>query len=52
MWKAIPTVYESCHSDDGLNVDSWPFWLVVVEHLSHTLITLNSAINFLIYVLK
>ncbi len=52
MWRAVPTVYESWHSADGLSVPDWPTWLVVVEHLSHTLITLNSAVNFLIYVLK
>ncbi len=52
VWKLIPTAYEALHSDDGLNVDSWPFWLIIIEHVSHTLITFNSAVNFLIYVLK
>jgi hypothetical protein len=27
----------------------WPAWLITVKHLSHTLITFNSAVNFLIY---
>ena len=27
----------------------WPVWLTVTKDLSHTLIALNSAVNFLIY---
>ncbi len=48
-WKAVPTAYEWAHSENGLNVDSWPDWLEVIEHLSHTLIVFNSTTNFLIY---
>jgi hypothetical protein len=51
-WRAIPTVYEAANSDDGLEMPEWPDWLVIIEHLSHTLITFNSAVNFLIYVLN
>ncbi len=43
---------KAAHSEDGFDVAHWPDWLVVVEHISHTLITFNSAVNFLIYVLK
>jgi hypothetical protein len=50
MWKLIPTGYEAYNSDDGLNVTQWPFSLVVIEYISHSLIVLNSAVNFLIYV--
>ena len=49
-WRMIPTFYEFWNSDNGLNVLEWPFSLVVIEHISHSLIVLNSAINFLIYV--
>ena len=48
-WKLIPTIYESLLSEDGMDHDNWPFVVIVIEHLSHMLITLNSAINFLIY---
>ena len=34
-----------------MNIE-WPLWLDVIEHISHSLITFNSAVNFLIYVLK
>jgi hypothetical protein len=50
IWRMIPTVYEFWNSDNGLNVSVWPYSLVVVEHISHSLILFNSAVNFLIYV--
>ena len=34
---------------DGLELAQWPNWLTTIKHLSHTLIALNSAVNFLIY---
>ena len=34
---------------DGTEMAHWPPWLITVKHLSHTLITFNSAVNFLIY---
>eukprot|EP00095_Tigriopus_kingsejongensis_P012051 maker-scaffold90_size386344-snap-gene-2.26 protein:Tk12051 transcript:maker-scaffold90_size386344-snap-gene-2.26-mRNA-1 annotation:"GJ13605" len=51
VWKLIPTAYEVIMSQDevGLEIADWPHWVVVVEKLSHTLITLNSSVNFLIY---
>ena len=49
-WRMIPTFYEFWNSDNGLNVPEWPFSLVVIEHVSHSLILLNSAINFLVYI--
>ncbi len=48
-WKAVPTVYEAASSENGLEVVGWPLALIVVEHLSHSLIVFNSAVNFLIY---
>ena len=33
----------------GIRVE-WPEWLYMVENISHTLITLNSSLNFLIYI--
>jgi hypothetical protein len=50
LWRMIPTVYEYWNSDNGLNVAVWPYSLVVIEHISHSLILFNSAVNFLIYV--
>ena len=51
VWKLIPTSYEVLMSKDdvGMIVD-WPPWLDIMEAISHTLITLNSSMNFLIYV--
>ncbi|TRY78170.1 hypothetical protein TCAL_16684 [Tigriopus californicus] len=49
FWKLIPTCYEVFVSHNGSNHDNWPFSVLVVEHISHLLITFNSAINFLIY---
>ena len=49
MWKSIPTIYECYYSGDGLQVPEWPFSLVVIEYISHTLIVFNSAVNFLVY---
>jgi len=49
-WRMFPTFYEFWYSDNGLNVPEWPFSLVVIEYISHSLILLNSAVNFLIYV--
>ena len=50
VWKLIPTIYECFNSENGLEVPEWPFGLVVIEYISHSLIVLNSAVNFLIYV--
>lgn len=50
IWRMIPTVYEYLNSDNGLEVAIWPTALDVVEHISHSLILTNSAVNFLIYV--
>ena len=52
VWKLIPTTYETFFTDDGgvgLKID-WPDWLTIVKEISHTLITINSALNFLIYI--
>ena len=49
IWKLFPTAYEAGYSTDGLKHKDWPFWVLLVEYLSHLLITLNSTINFLIY---
>lgn len=40
-----------CHFyfQNGLEEAEWPVWLEVIRHVSHTLITMNSAVNFLIY---
>ena len=60
VWKLVPTFY-STFLEDGADVDIdedkalgisvvWPDWLQIVENISHTLITLNSSLNFLIYI--
>ena len=33
----------------GLNVE-WPYWLTIMKEISHSLITINSSLNFLIYI--
>lgn len=62
VWKLVPTFYSTFikaggSSGDGTNEDAdldisvkWPNWLEIIEEISHTLITLNSSLNFLIYV--
>ncbi len=50
IWRIVPTAYEALFSEDGTLLSKWPPWLVHVYHLSHTLIVLNSAVNFLLYV--
>lgn len=49
MWKIFPTAYEAYKSDNGLDHDDWPYFVIVLEHISHSLVTFNSAINFVIY---
>ncbi|TRY77986.1 hypothetical protein TCAL_14009 [Tigriopus californicus] len=51
IWKLVPTAYEVIMSKDdiGLEIADWPHWVEIIEKLSHTLITLNSSVNFLIY---
>ena len=51
VWKLIPTAFEAGSSQDGLFHQDWPTWVLVVENLSHLLITINSTVNFLIYVI-
>ena len=57
FWKLFPTVYATFFDDNadasedkalGLVTD-YPEWLLVIEDISHTLITLNSSLNFLLY---
>ena len=50
VWRLIPTAYEALYSSDGTVLTEWPFWLMHVHDLSHTLIVFNSAVNFLLYV--
>ena len=55
IWRLIPTAYEAYKhwfSEDGPVLSDWPEWLTHVYHLSHTLIVFNSAVNFLLYVVK
>ncbi|XP_071743570.1 G-protein coupled receptor daf-37 isoform X2 [Lepeophtheirus salmonis] len=47
VWRLIPTIYEGIVGDE--KVQKWPSWLEIINHLSHTLIVFNSAVNFLIY---
>ena len=52
VWKLIPTFYTTFISEDnnvGFDV-VWPDWLNIIDRISHTFITLNSSLNFLIYV--
>jgi len=50
IWRMIPTIYECLNSENGLEVPTWPAALDIIEHISHSLILANSAVNFLIYV--
>ena len=52
IWRLIPTVYEAFFSKDGTVLSEWPKWLFHVYHLSHTLIVFNSAVNFILYVVR
>jgi hypothetical protein len=52
IWRLIPTVYEALFSKDGTVISEWPKWLFHVYHLSHTLIVFNSAVNFILYVVR
>ena len=52
VWRLIPTVYEALFSEDGTVITNWPKWLLHVYHLSHTLIVFNSAVNFILYVVR
>ena len=52
VWKLIPTAYETFFIEDmtvGLKIE-WPYWLDIVKEVSHSLITINSGLNFLIYI--
>ena len=59
VWKLVPTFYSTFIDDSndendelktlGIRVE-WPEWLNTIENVSHTLITLNSSLNFLIYI--
>lgn len=52
VWKLIPTAYETFVAEDrGVEFHSvWPKWLKLVESISHSLITINSSLNFIVYV--
>ncbi len=53
FWKLIPTIYEAInYGDDGQAIPEWPEWLNTIKDLSHILVMLNSAINFLPYLLS
>jgi hypothetical protein len=47
IWKLIPTVYEAIHGFD--ETIRWPRWLRIIQNLSHVLVVINSAINFVPY---
>ena len=53
IWKLIPTAYETfILEDSGVGFNTvWPTWLKRIGQISNTLITINSSLNFLIYVL-
>jgi hypothetical protein len=42
--------WDSSESGNRASAMVWPEWLSVINDVSHTLIVLNSAVNFLIYV--
>ena len=53
IWKLIPNIYEAVHGfgEDGLAIQpEWPTWLNWIKDLSHIMVVLNSACNFLPYV--
>ena len=45
VWRLIPTIYELINGDE-----TYPSWLKHVLGFSHNMIVLNSAINFLLFV--
>ncbi|CAB4058169.1 unnamed protein product [Lepeophtheirus salmonis] len=51
IWKVIPTIVEASYSTDGLDHSNWPKWVLTIEKISHTMISLNSVINFLLYII-
>ncbi len=46
VWKLVPTAYELAVGA----IEDGPWWLGMVQDVSHGLIVLNSSVNFLIYV--
>ena len=49
IWKVIPTVYEMLVSENGTDHSNWPWFIICIEEFSHLCVTVNSAVNFLIY---
>jgi len=49
--KWIPNIYELVQVEDGKGV-AWPPWIEYVTCSSHLLTTLNSSVNFYIYLFK
>ena len=49
IWKLVPTAFET-FSPNAIFHKDWPSWVLMAEGISHLLITLNSTINFLIYI--
>ncbi len=55
VWRLIPTAFEAVRhfseAEGETVLSQWPPWLIHVNHISHTLIVFNSAVNFLLYII-
>jgi len=49
--KWIPNIWELVHADNKVEL-KWPIWVEYITCLSHLLTTLNSSVNFYIYLFK
>ena len=52
IWKFIPNVYDAIYGfveNGSIVMPDWPKWLHVIKDLSHIMVVLNSAFNFLPY---
>ena len=49
VWKLIPNIYDALYGFDENGV--WPDWLQTIQGISHIMVVINSAINFLPYLL-
>ena len=49
VWKLIPNIYDAWYGFDENGV--WPDWLQAIQGISHIMVVINSAVNFLPYLL-
>jgi len=47
LLRVVPTAWEALYGEEAL----WPAWMNFISDLSHLLVVVNSAVNFLLYTL-